>query len=433
MTSGRGLFAAAAIWLSGAAAHPQAPQPSVELEFSGSARVRAETLGAHYRAGMNGSDQLLSTQLFLRGEARLESVTLVGELIDARGYLQDDGSVISSSAYNAADIFQLYAEAQVSSQLTAKIGRFTMPLGSGRLSDASSFSNMPANFEGVRLQLDIDENWRAIGFFTAPVIRDPADRQALADNRMGLDYADWHTRFYGAHLSRNGLPHGLRAEAYVFALDENGGARLVTPGVRLRRPPQEGQYDFDAELMLQTGHTIIGATRRDVSAAAFQANTGYTFERENPVRLSAHLSYASGDRPRSASWNRFDPLFGGRGSDYGHTGLFGPIARENLISYGARAEWSNGPVRARLVAHDVYLASRTDSWERARLRDGSGNSGRHIGQVIDTRVQWDAVPERLTVEWGAAALIKGDFARHAPGAPDTGNSLYSYLSLSTRF
>ncbi|HCY54342.1 MAG TPA: alginate export family protein, partial [Oceanicaulis sp.] len=74
-----------------------------------------------------------------------------------------------------------------------------------------------------------------------------------------------------------------------------------------------------------------------------------------------------------------------------------------------------------------------DSWGRARLTDASGASGRHVGQVIDTRIQWDAVPDRLTVEWGAATLIKGDFARNAPGAPDTGNSVYSYVSLSTRF
>jgi hypothetical protein len=427
------ILPAALVWLADGAAQAQQAQGPVNVEFSGSARLRYESLGAVYRAGLDGSDQLLSTQIFLRGELSGESLRLVGELIDARGYLQDDGSAISSSAYNAADIFQLYIEAGISERLTARLGRFTMPLGSGRLSDASSFSNVPASFEGVRLQLDIDENWRAIGFFTAPVTRDPADRQALAKNRMGLDYADWHTRFYGAHLARNGLAYGLRAEAYLFALDENGGDRLITPGLRLRRPPQEGQYDFDAELMFQTGHRVVGATRRDVAAAAFQANAGYTFGRENPVRLSAHISYASGDRQGSIDWNRFDPLFGGRGSDYGHTGLFGPIARENLLSYGARAEWTSGPVRARLVAHDVYLAARTDSWGRARLTDASGASGRHVGQVIDTRIQWDAVPDRLTVEWGAAALIKGDFARNAPGAPDTGDTLYSYLSLSTRF
>lgn len=415
-----------------AAAEAIAVQPPVETQVSGSARVRAETLSAAYRAGFDGSDQLLSTQVFLRGEARGANWRLAGELIDARGYWQDDGSAISSSTYNALDVHQLYAEADITDRLTARIGRFTLPLGSGRLSDSSSFSNVPANFDGARLQLDVDEHWRAIGFFTAPVIRNPAGRQGLTDNRVELDHAHWDTRFYGAHLSRTGLPHRLRAEAYVFALDE-GDTRLVTPGLRLRRPPAEGAFDFDAEWMLQTGRTVIATIRRDVRASALHANAGYTLVRQNPVRLSAHISYASGDRRGSADWNRFDPLFGGRGSDYGHTGLFGPISRENLLSYGARIEWTNGPVRARLVAHDVYLASSTDIWGRGRLRDEAGNSGRHVGQILDTRVQWDVLPERLTVEWGAAALFKGRFARDAPDAPDTGNSVYSYLMLTTRF
>jgi hypothetical protein len=419
--------------LAGGAAEVLAAQPAVEFEFSGSARVRYESLGAVYRAGLDGSDQLLSTQVFLRGEASRDRLHLVGELIDARGHLHDDGSAISSSSFNALDVFQIYVDGELTDRLTARVGRFTMPIGSGRLSDASSFSNVPVSFEGVRLQLDINDDWRAIGFFTAPVTRDPADRQALADNRMGLDYADWHTRFYGAHLARSGLPHGLRAEAYVFALDENGGARLVTPGVRLRRPPQEGAVDFDAEWMVQTGHTVVGAARHNVSAMSGHGAIGYTFERANPVRLSAQLAYASGDRAGSADWNRFDPLFGGRGSDFGHTGLFGPIARENLVSLGVRAEWSNGPVRARVLAQDVRLASASDVWGRGRLQDTGGASGRHVGQVIDTRIQWDAMPGRLTVEWGAAALIKGDFARNAPGAPNTGNAVYSYLMLTTRF
>lgn len=395
--------------------------------------MRAETLSAAFRAGFDGSDQLLSTQLLLRGQVSGRTWRLAGELIDARGYWQDEGSAISSSEYNALDIHQLYAEADITDRLTARIGRFTLPLGSGRLSDASSFSNAPANFDGARLQFDVDDDWRAIAFFTAPVIRHPAGRQGLIDNRMRLDHADWDTRFYGAHLSRTGLPLGLRAEAYLFVLEEAGDARRVTPGFRLRRPPAQGAFDFDAEGMLQTGHTVIATSRRDVSASALQASTGYTFVRENPVRVSAHISYASGDRQGSGDWNRFDPLFGGRGSDYGHTSLFGPISRENLVSYGARAEWTNGLVRARLLAHDVYLASRTDIWARGRLRDETGDSGRHVGQVLDARLQWDVLPERATVEWGAAALFKGHFAREAPHAPNTGNSTYSYLMLTTRF
>ncbi|MCC5982478.1 MAG: alginate export family protein [Oceanicaulis sp.] len=180
---------------------------------------------------------------------------------------------------------------------------------------------------------------------------------------------------------------------------------------------------------------MTGGLRQDVRAASTHFVAGYTFDTRWTPRLSFQTAWASGDDVAGdGEWNRFNPLFGGRGSDFGHTGIFGPLSRQNMISTGARLEVREGPVRAHLLVQDVRLASGSDQWVRARLRDETGASGRHVGQVVDARVQWRALPERrLDIEFGTATLIKGRFAREAPGAPDADNPVYGYLAVSTRF
>ncbi|MFN3834900.1 MAG: alginate export family protein [Glycocaulis sp.] len=438
-------LAALAVWaLALAPAHgvqeagPDAPGeavPAPALSFSGSARLRYESLSAPFRAGLEGSDQFLSSQVFLRADARMGQVTGVVELIDARGALADGGSVVASSAVNALDIYQAYLDVPLGERANVRAGRFIMPIGSKRLADASSFSNVPDNFEGVQLHVSPGENWQFLGFITAPVERRPSDQASLRRNAHRFDRADWDTRFMGAHLTRTGLAENLNAEAYLFVLDRAGGTRLYTPGARLWREAAPGRADFEAELIGQTGHAMIAGLREDVRAASTHFAAGYTFDTRWTPRLSLQAGWASGDDGAGdGEWNRFNPLFGGRRSDFGHTGIFGPLSRENLVALGARMEVREGPVRAHLLVQDVRLASATDQWVRARLRDDTGASGRHVGQVIDARLQWRPLPERrLDIEFGTAALIKGRFARTAPGAPDTANALYGYLAVSTRF
>ncbi|MGY6533341.1 alginate export family protein [Glycocaulis sp.] len=417
------------------ASAPQAEAPGFEVNFSGSVRVRYETVSAPFRAGLEGSDQFLSSQIFLRADARMGQVAGVVELIDARGTLADDGSIVATSAVNALDIYQAYLDLPLGERVRVRAGRFIMPIGSKRLADASSFSNVPDNFEGVQLHVSPGEHWQLLGFVTAPVERRSSDQASLRRNAQGFDRADWDTRFMGAHLTRTSLPESLNAEAYLFVLDQADGTRLYTPGARLWREPEPGRADFEAELIGQTGQAVMGGVREDVRAASTHFVAGYTFDTRWTPRLSVQTAWASGDDVAGdGEWKRFNPLFGGRGSDFGHTGIFGPLSRQNMIITGARLQVREGPVRAHLLVQDVRLASGSDQWVRARLRDETGASGRHVGQVVDARIQWRALPERrLDIEFGTATLLKGRFAREAPGAPDATNPVYGYLAVSTRF
>src|SRR5436305_289236 len=74
------------------------------LTFSGSARMRYESLGGQYRPGRSATDQFLSTRLSLGAELDLGALSLVGELVDARGWKADEGASLSSSEVNTFDI-----------------------------------------------------------------------------------------------------------------------------------------------------------------------------------------------------------------------------------------------------------------------------------------------------------------------------------------
>jgi hypothetical protein len=72
------------------------------------------------------------------------------------------------------------------------------------------------------------------------------------------------------------------------------------------------------------------------------------------------------------------------------------------------------------------MADSKAPWIPASLSDPSGQSGDFMGQTLEISARWDA-HDNVALEAGWTGLIKGDFARNAPGAPanhDTVNYFY---------
>ncbi|MFN3834901.1 MAG: alginate export family protein [Glycocaulis sp.] len=401
--------------------------------LKGSARIRYESISALFRAGAEGSDQQLSSRVRILGEYDAGRIVFGGEFLDARAWLTDSGSVIPAGSVNAAELLQAYVRIPVEGG-TIQAGRFVMNVGSGRLATEQGFRNSPNNFEGVRARFSPADNWAADVFYTAPVRIRPGDRNAVENNTAQIDEAEWGTRFWGVHLTRTGLPNNLRVEAYLFGLNEENGADLLTPGLRLTRPRAKSQYDFDLEIMGQTGDQPVGGNTLDVRAWSAHAAAGYTFDAAWNPRLSAQLVYASGDdNPADAHWNRFNPLFGGRRGDFGTTGISFAHFRENLIAFGPRLDLRDGPATITVQVQESRLASGTDRWRVANLRDASGQSGDRIGTLAEARGTYWLVPDRLQVEAGGAVLFKGDFARNAPNSPGGSDPVYGYVMFSAPF
>ncbi|HCY54345.1 MAG TPA: hypothetical protein DF715_02035 [Oceanicaulis sp.] len=92
-----------------------------------------------------------------------------------------------------------------------------------------------------------------------------------------------------------------------------------------------------------------------------------------------------------------------------------------------------GPAAISLQVQESYLASDTDRWRVANLRDATGQSGDRIGTLAEARVSYWLRPDRLQLETGASVLFRGDFARNAPGAAADDNPVYGYVMLTAPF
>ena len=397
--------------------------------ISGSMRARYETLNNAFRAGRDGSDQQLSIRTRLLIEADAGPITLGLEGFDSRGYLTDEGGVLSATAINTAEILQAYVKAPLGEDGWVQLGRFTMGIGSQRLSIENNFRNGPNAFQGGRTQFAVDGRTLVRLFYVAPVIASPRDAAALVDNDHEFDEADWDTRFWGGHVTRTGLFTGLTGEVYVFGLNEEA-QDIYTPGLRLSRASAVGAWDADVEAIWQFGELADGRT---VDAGSIHAQAGYTFDAPWSPRLSVQYAWASGEDASDDDWTRFDPLYGGRRFDFGQTGIFGALSRQNLRAAGVRLELRNGPVDFGVLIQEARLASDTDRWAQARLQDATGASGDRIGVLYDTRLRWRVLPRQLRPETGVGYLDRGAFARTAPGAPTGGDPLYSYLMLTAPF
>ena len=72
------------------------------------------------------------------------------------------------------------------------------------------------------------------------------------------------------------------------------------------------------------------------------------------------------------------------------------------------------------------LASKTDGWRNAGLRDPAGNSGRFMGQELDARAIWK-IHARAQAILGYAHFLPGEFPRAGGKGRD---SDFFYLEVS---
>ena len=170
-----------------------------------------------------------------------------------------------------------------------------------------------------------------------------------------------------------------------------------------------------------------------VSAWFLHAEIGHQFAARWQPRVSARIDIASGDRA-GARYTRFDTLFGVRRLDFGPTGLFGPLGRNNIISPGVKLDVTPDKRWDGFIAYRAaLLESATDSFSSTGIRDPSGRSGRFAGHQIEARARYWMVPQRLRVDVGAATLINGEFLQRAANANRRGNPLYGYVDLTVTF
>jgi len=428
------------------------------LTLKGEARVRYESLDGQFRAGRDGSDQLLLLRTLLLAEADTGPVSLGVELQDSRTYLGDAGTPLSSSFTNPLDVLQLYARfddlpgllgGNAKSQLI--LGRQTVSIGSKRQIERVEYANVVRSYTGAYFISEADRGDELHLIYVVPTARFPNTRPDLDDNRLSGDEEQWGRRIWGVHYRRAdilpGAAPGLWGEVFVYGLEEEDTENFQTPdrsyiapGFRLFRKPKAGRWDIDLEAALRKGTRYASSSPTDtqsleVDAAMMIAALGYTFDAPWQPRLSLEYYYASGDEdPNDLAFDQHERLLGGRRTDLNNTSIHGPLTPANLSAPGFRVQvkpddrWDGW-----FQYHAASLASETDSWVIARLRDATGQSGDFIGHALDARARYWVVPDSLRLELGASGLIYGEFPTNVPGGPEGDGTLFGYAQLTLTF
>lgn len=428
------------------------------LTLRGEARVRHENLNGQFRAGREGSDQLTLFRTLFLVEADAGPVSFGFELQDSRTYSGDSGTPLSSSFTNPLDILQLYARADdlpgllgPGSESRLTLGRQTVSIGSKRQIERVSFANVIKSYTGAHLISETDRGDALHLVYVVPTARFPTTRSELDDNDLEADEEQWGRRIWGVHYRRADiLPDiipDLWGEVFIYGLEEEDRSDFqtpdrsyVAPGFRLYRKPETGRWDIDLEAALRHGTRYATSNPADtqsldVDAQVLIGAVGYTFDAPWRPRLSLEYYYASGDDdPNDLDFDQHERLFGGRRTDLNNTSIHGPLTPANLNAPGFRVQVKpNERWDGWLQYHAAHLASDTDSWVIARLRDPTGQSGDFIGHTLDARARYWIVPDNLQLEIGASGLIYGGFAKNVPGGPEGDGTLFGYAQLTFTF
>lgn len=414
------------------------------LALSGTLRLRYELLEGQYRPGLPPRDDAITLQTTIAADYRSGPWHLSAELIDARGYWIDAPGASGTGEINALELSRAsvgYRDGPV--ELTA--GRLHLNLGSRRLAARNAFRNTINSFTGLRLDWHGLNDDTLTAFYVLPHSRLPNDRADLIDNRVRWDRESFDLAFWGAHYSRPDLFGGITLQANVFGLNERDGdngqtrnRQLLTAGARLHRPAAPSTFDLDIEAAWQIGSirasTAANAPRQDVRAYLLHAEAGYTFAGPLKPRLSALIDVASGDDPRSGNFTRFDTLYGARRFEFGPSGIFGALARTNVIAPGVRFEAAPAP-RWQVAAmwRPSWLHNRRDRFGNSDLVDRGGRSGRFTGHMIELRIGHTLIEDRLRFEAGTAVLANSRLGEQAPNAPGFGDTRYAYGQMVLTF
>ena len=437
---------AAALWT---AAAPAAEDTTLKL--SGSVRARYEFLDGQFRPGFDNRDDIIALRSTLLAEWRRGGWRLVGEIFDSRAYDTDDGSVLSANEVNTFEPVQAYVQRDMDapfgagSTASVALGRFHLNVGSRRLVASDDFRNTPQGYTGVRAEgrTAAKSQWNV--FYVFPHQRRPDDFGSVRDNEWKLDHEGTDLQLWGVVVARPGLlPGGALGEiGYVGLSEEDNGSRqtrdrdLNNFSVRALREAAVGKMDFELEGIYQSGHVSANATpgagKLDVNAWFVHAEAGYTRADTWKTHLSLEFDHATGDGP-GAEFQRFDTLYGMRRTDLAPSGIFTAVGRTDLRALGARIEFAPSSRLDFMAAWRLLRAAdATDSFSTTGVRDVSGASGRNAGWLIDARLRYWIVPQKLRTEITGVWLSRGRMLRDAPNASPWGDTHYGAAALTWTF
>jgi hypothetical protein len=416
------------------------------LSITGSYRLRYEHMENTFRVVGPAQDEILVSRLRLHARASGERFYGGFELEDARAWLHGDLTPVGTDDVNALEPLRAYIGYR-NDEFDIQVGRMTMNVGSRRFVARNVTRNTTNGFTGINAVWKNPDRFALQAFFTMPVARLPnnLERSRLRDNEFDLDQEHWERIFWGLHTSGVRIGKGLDTEWYLLGIREEDRPSLptrnrdfLTLGTRWRKVTEAWSFEFEAAVQHgKTRASILPSDVTDLDHRAWFTHVEYGRKlagRWQPS-LILRFDYASGDEdPDDGEFNSFDTLFGARRWEFGVTGIYGALARSNILSPGVALRLKPRPsIDLGIDYRPAWLASDRDFLITAILRDRDGNSGSFIGHQLELRWRWRPQASMVSVDVSAAYLWKGEFLKNAPLAPPPHNTFFWYLATNLAF
>jgi hypothetical protein len=421
-------------------------KPTIEL--SGNNRTRYERLAPQFKAGFGGSDTVLAFQTSLMLEAKWRRLGFMGEIMDARGELNDEDSVLTG-VVNTLEPIQTFVswqfagvpEAVGSSSL--RVGRMTMDIGKRRFVARSNFRHVVSTFTGADWEWRDASGMRARAFYVVPMRALPTARDEMLDNEQELDHGVRDSVLWGAYWLSAPRPDRTQFELtfYDFDAPASGGEMvgpldLRTYLLRIFRPAARSGWNYEIEGGTQSGTSAaVAGVALDHDAYFAHAEIGYAFDVPWAPNLLLQYDRASGDKdPADSSNERFNTLFGERRFDFGPSSIYAGFVRSNLSTLGVRLLFNPAPRwRSMLAYRDMRLAAARDAWVGSGWRDATGAAGKELGEQLEGSFTFAAIPDRLSIETGVVLVDSGRFPQQTAGSAFLGSPRYFYAAVTTTF
>jgi Alginate export len=403
-------------------------------------RVRYESYATPWMKGNTQGQYGIPIQSVAWFKAKpTDDVRFEVQFWDARQYGSPDPNKLNTTMVNVLNLEQVFTAwinrdiGGSGLDLETKVGQMQMAIGSNRLIGIVPFKSTQFQYVGIqnRLRSEIDDfEW--ITFANTPEQMLPSTTSALAQNAWVWNRPITDAVFAGTFLDKSLRPHE-HLELYFYYLHE-GPAQdlsptLYTPGLRVFKEPQKGSYDYEIETIGQSGWQRVTSNAPLLSVGSIMQHlqAGHTFDAPWTPRFLLQWDYAS---------SHFNSLFPSTVSEYGPDGILALFSRNNINTPGYRLFLNPNEDLTFYAANRFWWLAdprSTSGWSNANLVDLSGKAGSFVGQTWELNGRWDA-HENLALQVGWQILMKGNFARYAPGAPtDQNNVNYWYVQTLVRF
>lgn len=391
-------------------------------------RMRYEYREDDFRRPRATTDNLflLKTRAYVGLHDIIDPLRFTFELQDSRA---ENGKFAKDNRdYNEFEPIQMIAELYFkdvlpkdplgqSRPISLRGGRMWFEKIDRRLIGNNQWRNTTNTFQGLHLDIGQEVNdWELEAIITQPL-----DRKKYDFDRINT--GQWFYAIIGHWRRWSDI---VTIEPYYLFLDQqqHGGRakrHIHAPAIRLYGPIGKTAFNYDINLVYQTGKD----TGQDQQAFGAATELGYTFTHPWKPRASIFYGYGSGDdSPNDNKMERFERFYGfGRpwsANDYFVWENFhAPKTRIELVPikdlrFDASYSW-------------YWLASDTDRWVNANLRDPTGKSGDFIGHEFDFRFRYPLL-SRVDASFGYAHFQPGGFTKKV--GRDNASDFF-YIELTT--